>query len=456
MATLNPSSPIARPAAGQQVYGREMPPYDSLNACITCGRCLAACPTYQETQQESMSPRGRMQLIKALADGELDFTPGVQEHLFHCLDCRACNTVCPVGLPIGETIVAARAEYADRKGVPWYKRLVLNHILVSHDRVERAALPLRLYQRLGLSRIVRPLLRLLPKRLQTLAVMERMLPPLPQPLRKRLPEVMPPAGAQPANLRVGFFLGCVMNVVFAEASHSTVNVLRELGCEVVIPHSQVCCGAPHDDQGNREMLRRLARKNIDVFLALDVDYIVADCAACSGMNKEYAHILRDDPEYAEKAKRYSAKVMDVSEFLARFMPADLPLGSVDECVTYHDPCHLANVQGVRAEPRAVLGRIPGLELRPMAHSGRCCGSAGLYTVTHTKMSLQLLDQKMANVERSGASVVVTGNPGCMLQLRLGAELHGQQVEVRHLTQVVEASIAEGKRRCAGCSVASQA
>ncbi|HYF92344.1 MAG TPA: (Fe-S)-binding protein [Symbiobacteriaceae bacterium] len=429
--------------------GLDLLHYESLNACITCGRCLPACPTYELTLKETQSPRGRLALVKALGDGELAFSPGLEEQLYHCLDCRACNTVCPAGLPIGQAIIAARAEFGAVRGLPWYKRLALNCLFASHKRVEAAAWLLRAYQKLGLSRVIRPLLKLLPKRYQTLAVMEGMLPVLPMPLRRSLPEVTPPPGGA-VRLRVGFFLGCVMNVVFAEASRSTVRVLGELGCEVITPREQVCCGAPHDDQGNREMLRTFARRNIDVFLALNVDYIVADCAACSGMTKEYAHLLHDDPAYADRARQFSAKMLDISEFLARFMPDHLQLGALDHAVTYHDPCHLANVQGVRAQPRSLLNRIPGLDFRPMERSGWCCGSAGLYTITHTETSLKLLDGKMRNVAATGAPVVVSGNPGCMLQIAMGAQMKGMPVQVRHLTQVLDESISRGKASERGC------
>ncbi|GAB4566620.1 MAG: hypothetical protein Kow0047_18130 [Anaerolineae bacterium] len=298
----------------------------------------------------------------------------------------------------------------------------------------------RLYQRLGLPRIVKPILRSLKDRhplFHTLYHMEGLLPRLPnRPLHSRLPEVTPARGQR--RYRVGFFLGCMMSQVLADVSQATVNVLTRNGCEVVTPRGQWCCGAPHDDQGNKPKARELARRNIDLFERYpDLDVIVADCAACAGMIKEYPHLLKDDPEYHPKAVAMASRMRDVSEWLAEILDDSIPLAPTGRTVTYHEPCHLANVQGIRQQPVKVLLSVPDLELRPLPDSTRCCGSAGIYNLTHPQMADRLLEDKINKVAATGANTVITGNPGCLLQLRFGVEERQLDVDVRHLTQLLE-------------------
>jgi glycolate oxidase iron-sulfur subunit len=438
---------LVAPVPDQQVYIPELPSYHDLLQCIRCGRCLAVCPTYQETAYEIQSPRGRLALLRAVEDGRLEFTPAVQDHLYHCFDCRNCNAVCPPGVPIGECILAGRAACAEVYGRAWWRRLTFRHVLISGKRLEWGMILARLYQRLGLWRIVRPLLRRLPGPLSVMAIMEGLLPTLPaRPLHATIPEVTPAGNRSPRH-RVGFFLGCFMSQIFAEVSQTTVNVLARAGCEVVTPRGQMCCGAPHDDQGDKEMARKLARHNIDLFARYDdLEVVVADCAACSGMGKEYKNLLGNDPQYAEKATAFSAKMRDISEWLDEIMPegiglAPLPVPEaqrrVEVRVTYHEPCHLANVQGVRVPPRKLLRRVPGLELIEMSDPTACCGSAGIYNITHPAMAMKRLERKLKDIAATGAEVVVTGNPGCLLQLRYGAERMGQPLKVVHLTQILD-------------------
>ncbi|HEY8477111.1 MAG TPA: (Fe-S)-binding protein [Chloroflexota bacterium] len=424
----------------------DAPEYDNLLACIRCGLCLSVCPTYATDGLEVQSPRGRVGLIRGVMEGRLELTESFKEHMYHCLDCRACQTVCPSGVKIGEQVLKARAEIAKHGPEPFVERaikaVVLRWLLARPERVELAAVPLRLYQRLGIQRLVRSLglLRLLPQRLR---LMEELLRPLPaQPLRQVLAEVTPAKGER--RYRVGFFLGCVMNVVFADTSSATVRVLTENGCEVVTPKAQRCCGAPHAGEGDTDTLRDLARHNVDLFLQWDLDYIVADCAACSAQTKEYAHVLAHDPAYAEKARQFSAKVRDITELLAE-IPLKQPLAEVRSTVTYHEACHLCHAQGVRKEPRQVLQRVPGVRLVEMKEADWCCGSAGPYNITHPERAERILQRKLENIQATGAEVVVTGNPGCLLQLEAGVRRYGLKADVKHVVEVLD----EAYRRGAG-------
>lgn len=429
---------LTRPIEGQKIFAAELPDYDYLRHCVRCARCLPVCPTYQETGLEMQSPRGRLSLIKAVEDGKLPFDPSVEEHLYHCLDCRMCNTVCPADVPIGEAILAARAAFGEQRGRPWWRKLVFRHILISAERLGWAMWPLRIYQRLRLPLLVRPLLRLLPKRLAPLRRMEALLPSLPPyALHKRLAVVTPAQGKR--KYRVGFFLGCMMSQLFAEESHATVNVLTRAGCEVITPQRQLCCGAPQDDQGEREHTRKFARKNIAMFESIgDVDVILSDCAACSGMLKEYGEILHDDPEFAGRARAFSSKIKDIYEWYDQMgLAAALGDGSTPLPVTLHDACHLANAQGIRRPQRRLLSRIKSVRVVEMKDPSACCGSAGIYNVTHADMADQRLQRKLEDIAATGASVVVTNGPGCLLQLRAAAQEGRVAVEIKHISQLVD-------------------
>ena len=319
-------------------------------------------------------------------------------------------------------------------------RFVLEHVLISPRRVQKFTPPVRLAQKLKLDRLAGLLTGWIP----SLKDLFQLAPQLPKPLwndlRKRPPRFPKASEVSHAQYRAGFFLGCVMNVVFADASRATVKLLEHYNCEVITPGGQMCCGAPQDDQGLKEAARKMAQRNIEVFEQLgDLDVIVADCAACSGFLKEYRHVFRNDPAWAQRADRFSGKVRDITEWLDRIMPQDLSANaSLPRSLTYHEPCHLANVQGVRRQPRALLARLKnrGVDVRELNDPTRCCGSAGIYNLTHPGMSKELLDRKMDDVRASGAEVVVSANPGCLLQLEWGAKRAKSNVQVKHVTQVL--------------------
>ncbi len=428
---------LTQPLSGPRVHIPELPDYSILRHCVRCARCLPVCPTYQETLHEVQSPRGRLALLRAVAEGMLPPTSAVEEHLYHCLDCRMCNTVCPANVPIGECILAGRAAFAHRRGLAWWRRLIFRHMLISAERLGLALWPLRLYQRSGLARPLRPVLRALPGPLARLRTMEVLLPPLPpHPLHATLPAITPAQGLR--RYRVGFFLGCMMSQLFAAESRATVEMLSAAGCEVVTPRGQVCCGSPQDDQGDRFQLRRLARANIALFERLGrLDAIVTDCAACSHTLKEYATLLADEPAFATRAVAFSALVRDVYEWYDAILPATWGNDSTTPLhVTIHDACHLANAQGVHEPQRRLLGRIRGIEVVEMEAPSACCGSAGIYNITHPDMANRRLARKLDDILSTGAAVVVTNGPGCLLQLRAAAREQQLPFQVLHISQLL--------------------
>jgi glycolate oxidase iron-sulfur subunit len=378
--------------------------------------------------------------------------------------------VCPVSIPIGELIVEGRAAVEVKHRRPWIIRFALQHVLSSPRRIQKFTTPVRLAQKLKLDKLAELLVGWIPP----LKDLFQLAPQLPEPLWNKLPKSRETSEVSGAQYRVGYFLGCVMNVVFADASRATVRLLEHYNCEVITPQAQMCCGAPQDDQGLKDVMRRMARKNIAAFEQLgDLDAIVADCAACSGFLKEYRHVFHDDPEWAARADRFSSKVRDITEWLDQIMPEDLTHpersggrastslhsahakhapaaqskdATLPRSITYHEPCHLANVQGVRRQPRALLMRLKnkGVDVRELNDPTRCCGSAGIYNLTHPGMSKDLLDRKMDDVQASGADVVVSANPGCLLQLEWGAKRTRSPLKVKHITQILLEVIEEHK------------
>ena len=439
--TRIPTPPIY---AGQpQLQGSDAPDYDNLLACVKCGLCHSVCPTYATDAIEIQSPRGRVQLIRAVDEGQLALTDVVAEHMYHCLDCRACQTVCPSDVLVGEQVVRMRAMAEAGRSQHWLKRLVLEQLMTRPERLEAAVWPLRFYQWLGIQRLVRGtgLLRFFPIALQE---MEKLLPALPRtPLRQSLPEITPAVGER--QYRVGFFLGCVMSLVFAKTSAKTVRVLAENGCEVVLPKAQRCCGAPHAGEGDFQTLKDLARHNIDLFNGYELDYIVADCAACSAQTKEYEELLHDDPVYSERAAAFAHKMRDITELLGE-IPLRQPLGEVRKNVTYHEACHLCHAQGITKQPRQVLDAIPGLSRVELREASWCCGSAGVYNITHPERAHEILGRKLDNIAASGADTVAVGNPGCLLQLMAGVRARGLDVDVVHPVDLLADSYAAENRK----------
>ncbi len=400
-----------------------------LDACVHCGFCLQACPTYRVTQLEPESPRGRIHLVAAASQGRVETNARFASHLYLCLMCRACETACPSGVQYGRIAEAAR-ERLGPPGGPVARgllRLVLRRLLPFPRRVRAAAALLRLAQRLGIIWLAS---RLLPRRLRE---MTALLPPVPG---RAFPSgrVYPAAGAPRG--RVALLSGCVMSVMFPDVQEATVRLLQRNGYEVVTPAGQVCCGSLSAHNGETASARAMARRNIDAFLAAAPEAIIVTAAGCGATMKEYGHLLKDDAAYAERAAQVAALSRDATEFLAA-IPADPPPPTQAPLrLTYQDPCHLAHGQKVRAQPRALL-RALGADLVEMEGADRCCGSAGIYNLTHPEMSQTLLAEKMEAIRRTGAEVVVAPNPGCVLQLRYGAARHGVPVRVVHLIDLLD-------------------
>ena len=429
------SPPYSSPTA--LFSGPDAPDESDLYKCVHCGFCLQACPTYLETGLETESPRGRIALMKAVNEGRIQITPGVVRHWDLCIQCRACEVVCPSGVPYGRLIEATMAQVVPKRKMGLISRLAsalsLNHLLIHQRRLTLLLGTLRLYQRSGVQRALRKtrVLRLLSG---TLAELESSLPPIPSTFFKARGQVIPAQGQQKA--RVALLSGCVMPLVHGPQMDAVARVLSRNGCEVVIPKGQACCGAINTHVGDLNTARGLARWNIDVFLASGVDAIVVASAGCGSRMKEYDHLLRDDAEYAEKARRFSEMVKDVHEFLVE-LPLEAPKASLSYRVTYQDSCHLSNAQRITHQPRELLRSIPGVQFVELANASICCGGGGTYTITERELSLRVLDSKMSAVKDTGVEIVATANPGCVLQLQYGAIKEGMPVRVRYVTDLLD-------------------
>jgi glycolate oxidase iron-sulfur subunit len=403
------------------------PSEDQYLNCIRCGLCLAVCPTYREHLSETASPRGRLALARKGLEGELELNPALYEQMYACFDCMACDEICPVGLRPADLALEMR-DLQERRQPKRWKQTLFGGLIARPGRMEGATGPLRLYEALGLRRLVYALglRRLLPAKLRDL---EAMLPHLPQrPLRRVLPQVTPADGA--SLRRVGFFLGCAQSLMFAEESAATLRVLARNGCTVVTPRETVCCGMPALGYGRTDLVHEQARVNIALFEQADVETVVTDCATCGSTLKDYGKLLADDPAWAGRAAAFSGRVRDISEFLLS-IPLEKPAGRVEARVTYHDPCHLRRAQGVWKQPRQLLKMIDGLDLVELPEADWCCGSAGSQLITHYETSLKVLGRKTDNLAGTQAAYIASGCPGCQMQLNVGVQRAGLDVQVVH-------------------------
>ncbi len=408
-----------------------------LDDCVHCGFCLPACPTYSLWGEEMDSPRGRIHLIEQAAQtGTLpDSTVG---HLDACLGCMACVPACPSGVKYDRIIETARAQVEQSHERTRTDRLLREAIfaLFPYPRRLRAMRgPLAGYRKSGLQRLVRRsgLLERMPATLRT---MEAVAPPIHR--RRKLPERVPAVGRQRAV--VGMLTGCVQREFFPEVNAATARVLAAEGCEVLMPTSQGCCGALSVHSGRREEARAFARRLVDSFSRAGVEWVVVNSAGCGSSMKEYAELLADDATYARPAADFAAKVRDVTEMLVELGPV-AERHPLDVSVAYHDACHLANAQGVRTPPRQLLAGVPGLTVLEIAEGGMCCGSAGVYNLLEPEPARELGDRKAGNVAAAGAALLVTANPGCLLQIGAALERAGTSIPTAHTVEVLDASLA---------------
>ena len=417
----------------------DKPEYKDYARCVHCGLCLNHCPTYRLWGREADSPRGRIRQMALVDQGLLELGDAFVTHIDRCLDCRACETACPSGVEYGKLVELTRAQIEENYQRPLAARImrdfVYRRLLPYPWRISLAARLLRMYQRWGFERLADKMGIL---RAMGLEQRAKLLPRIDsQFFFSELGKTFPAQGERRA--RVAFFAGCVAQVTFAELNRATVRVLSANGCEVVVPAGQVCCGALAGHAGVRDTARDLARKNFEKIQAADFDAILTNAAGCGSTLKEYDHLFGASDPTHKKAAGFSGKVRDVSEFLAQ-LGLTAPLRPLPMRVTYQDSCHLLHGQKVREAPRALIRMVPGVELVEMPHADQCCGSAGVYNVTQTKASLDLLDQKMAWAKIPGASAIVTANPGCMIQLRAGAQMHATGQEVLHVMELLDRSM----------------
>ena len=410
--------------------------------CVHCGFCLPTCPTYLLWGRETDSPRGRIALIKGGLAGETTITDRFIHHFDTCLGCMACVTACPSGVQYDKLIEATRPQIERRGdrtlGDRLFRRIIFG-LFPYPGRLRLAAVTLWAYQRLGLQQLVRAtgLLHLLPARLRA---MEAVLPAVSLRRAWSNPPVRVPASGE-RRRRVGLLLGCVQRVFFDEVNAATIRVLAAEGCEVVIPRSQGCCGALMLHSGLEADAAEMARRFIDAFEAeaADVDTIVINAAGCGSTLKQYGHLLRDDPVYAERARALAVKCTDISELLDELEPR-APRHPVLLRIAYHDACHLQHAQGVTEEPRRVLRTIPGLELCEIPEADICCGSAGVYNLVEPHTAVELGDRKARHILTTRADAVVSSNPGCLLQIASRLEQAGQPTRSYHLVELLDASI----------------
>ena len=433
-------------ATEQTGYGAgEAPRWKDYSKCIHCGLCLNACPTYRELGLEMDSPRGRIFQIIQVESGRLTMGENFVKHIDLCLDCRACETACPSGVEYGKLVETARGQIDQYYKRPLASRVLRNiffhRLLPFRRRLEIAGTLLRWYQRSGMEKAVfaSRILNLFPGRMANVA---RLSPRMEKPFfTERLGTVVPADG--PRKFRVAFFAGCIANLAFARLNDATVRVLARNGCEVVIPKDQGCCGALHVHAGKRGLARTLAQQNLRTFLPSAAngeggfDAIITNAAGCGSVLKEYPLLFEEvDKDSLDEAKLFSSRLKDVTEFLAA-IDFNREFAETKVRATYQDPCHLLHAQRVKSAPRKLLAAVPGLELVELKEVEVCCGSAGIYNVAHNEMADQLLKGKMRQVDATGAELILTANPGCLLQLRAGVARSGDQGIRRRVMHVIE-------------------
>jgi glycolate oxidase iron-sulfur subunit len=400
--------------------------------CIHCGLCLSSCPTYRVLGSEMDSPRGRIYLIRAFDEGRAKITDSFVEHMFRCLDCRACETACPSGVHFGHMMEEMRGKVVDERPAPWIARVILNHVFPYPWRFHTASRMLQLYRISGFQSFLRQsgLLRwFAPK----MADAEALMPEIGIENGVSLNSFYRAEGKKAGT--VAFFTGCVMNSMLGSINRSSVRLLTAAGYDVLVPGEQICCGALANHAGLRDTAKDMARKNIAAFPVDQLDAIIINAAGCGAMLKEY-------PVLIDGAEEFSSKVKDIAEFLVSTRIFERLKTPLERRVGYDDPCHLIHGQRIRTEPRKLLKAIPGIQFVEVEGADQCCGSAGIYNITQNELSMEILDRKMEKIEKAHIDILATGNPGCMFQFRYGARKFGLNLEVAHPVELLARSLGD--------------
>lgn len=458
--TVTPHThPSDRPLIG--FNGKDVPSDALINACVHCGLCLSSCPTYRETGVETSSPRGRIYLIKAVSEGKIGLESTVFQHqMSECLNCRACEAVCPSGVQYGAILEASRAQVTQAriqashnggasngmiKPYAWWQRalrwMVFNQLFQHMTLFRGFARSIWLYQRSGAQWLARTsgLLKLI-----GMQDMEALLPAMSDQFIVPQGQVYRAEGER--RYVVVLFTGCIMSTAAAHVHEATLRVLQKNGCDVILPPGQGCCGALHTHGGDMDGGRNLARRNIAAFEKLEVDAIIVNAAGCGSTLKEYGHLLHDDPDWYQRGVAFSNRVKDIYEFLAAIELNQAGLGSLPLTVTFQEPCHLAHAQRITTQPRMLLTAIPDLQLREMQESSLCCGSAGVYNITQPAMATRLGARKVNHALATGAQVIATANPGCAFQLAGELRRRGKNVQVRYVVELLDEAYRRGAAR----------
>jgi glycolate oxidase iron-sulfur subunit len=412
-----------------------------IDSCVHCGFCLSTCPSYRILGKEMDSPRGRIYLMDAINEGEIALNTATVEHFDSCLGCLACVSTCPSGVQYDKLISATKhqVERNYNRSLPdKLVRQLIFSLFPNPDLLRIVLFPLLVYQKLGISKVLQAtgLIKAVSPRL---AAMESILPQITlKSFQDNLPDIIPAKGEK--RYRVGVILGCVQRLFFSPVNEATVRVLTANGCEVVIPKSQGCCAALPEHQGQTEQAKTLARQMIDSFADTKVDFVIINAAGCGHTLKEYGHILADDPEYAEKAQAFAAKVKDAQEFLINVgLTAKLsPLTDKNLTLVYQDACHLLHGQKISVQPRQLLNKIPGVTLKEPIDAALCCGSAGVYNMLQPEVAEELGKQKAQNLLNTGADLIASANPGCSLQI--SKYLQGKTISVMHPMELLDYAI----------------
>jgi glycolate oxidase iron-sulfur subunit len=448
-----PTQPAEKPSSCGAFDAHHPPARELIDQCVHCGFCLPACPTYKLWNEEMDSPRGRIYLMKMAADGKAEMNSQWVSHFDTCLGCMSCMTACPSGVDYSKLIEATRAQVERNYPRSAFEKLYRQMIFATFprpDRLRLLRLPLLVYQRSGLQTIVRAtgILNLLPKKLRAMeALMPRLKP------TERIPEQTSAQGTKRA--RVGLLLGCVQREFFPRVNSATARVLVAEGFEVVAPADQPCCGALMVHAGEESSALELARKTIDAFERANVEFVITNAAGCGSNVKEYGHLLRDDAQYASRARAFAVKCHDITEFLSERTP-QAKRYPLKLRVAYHDACHLQHAQGIRVPPRQLLRQIPGIELLEIPEAAICCGSAGIYNLVQPDTATELGDRKAELIAPLKPDVIATGNPGCLLQLQSSLARAGHNIPVVHTIQLLDASLLDRLRdsRSASTSASS--